>query len=236
MSARRYAATAAVLGLGAPLGLLAVRHLVRRSGGTFLADAAEDVECDLPTYVYVTVSTVIAFGALGFVLGHRADQLARLSRTDPLTGLGNARELAERFDGECARSRRHGTPLSLLLLDLDHLKGINDRRGHTMGDVALLELAEALRSDLRRSDVAARLGGDEFALLAPATSGDAALALAERIRTRVGAISSVGATVSVGVATREAGAEPCSPRDLTERADRALYRAKDGGRNRVETG
>jgi diguanylate cyclase (GGDEF)-like protein len=186
-----------------------------------------------PTYVYVTVSTVAVFALFGYVLGRQADALVRLSRTDSLTGLGTPRAFEERLAHETARASRYGEPLSLLALDVDGLKRINDAHGHHGGDLALRAVARALRSGARGSDIAARIGGDEFALLAPSTPSDAATALAERVRAQVAAQGLDGLSVSIGVATVQ-GPE-AAPIRLRVAADRALYEAKRRGRDRVVT-
>jgi diguanylate cyclase (GGDEF)-like protein len=226
-----YAAAAVALALGAPVGLIAVR----------LADTApsaavvrEEVRRDRSTYAYVTLSTMVVFALFGYVLGRQADALVRLSRTDSLTGLGNARSFDEHFAQETERAARYGEPLSLLALDLDGLKRINDAHGHRGGDVALQAVAQALQRGARASDVAARIGGDEFVLLAPSTSSAAATALAERVRALVAAAGLDGLSVSVGVATMEGGGG--APSRLREAADGALYEAKRRGRDRVVTG
>jgi diguanylate cyclase (GGDEF)-like protein len=228
-----YAATAAVLAAGAPAGLLVVRAVGR--GGASPAWAASEIAADAATFAYVTLSTLTAFLAFGYLLGRHADRLLALSRTDPLTGLGNARVLTEKLAEEVERGRRYRRPLSLLLIDVDGLKTINDRGGHVAGDAALVRVAEALRAAARRTDLPARWGGDEFALVAPEATAEAAFNLGERVRTLAG----VGAdatrpplTVSVGVATIGGRAHDTVD-GLREKADAALYAAKTRGRNCV---
>jgi diguanylate cyclase (GGDEF)-like protein len=199
-----------LLALGAPTGLSVVR--------TFAGDRA--------TYVYVTLSTAIVFAAFGYVLGMQADRLLALSRIDPLTGLLNRRAFEGRARGEVARAARHGHPLSVLLVDVDGLKQVNDRAGHGAGDAALRRVAGAIREGIREFDAAGRWGGDEFVILAPHAGRDAAVALAERVR----ALAAVTETVSTGIATLEAGE---TMEALIGRADVALYEAKRSGRNRV---
>lgn len=229
---RRLAYTLAgmFLAAGAPLGLLVVRLL--GANGLDLVGLRREVAGDLPTYLYVTLSTLVAFSLFGYALGRQADALVELSRTDPLTGLSNPRAFEERLEEETARAARYGEPLSLLLVDVDGLKAINDRHGHRAGDLALQAVARALRSGARQSDLAARVGGDEFVLLAPSTPRPAAVALGERIRSLLAGQGIGGLTVSLGVATvekdRSSGASV-----LRETADVALYEAKRQGRNRV---
>jgi diguanylate cyclase (GGDEF)-like protein len=231
LGARRfsYALTAVVLALGAPAGLLLVRWT---GGGDHGATSfGHEVRRDLPTFLYVTLSTMIVFSAFGYVLGRQADALMEISRTDSLTGLRNHRAFEERLAEEVARAARYREPLSLLVVDVDGLKAINDRAGHRAGDLALTAVANALRAGARRIDFTARVGGDEFAVIAPRTDAAAAAALGERIRTLATEHGPWGLTVSVGVATMSDGQPPAT--FLREVADTALYAAKRAGRNRV---
>ena len=227
-----YTLIAAALAAGAPLGLMGVRLM--GTGEAHLAGMRAQLDRDAPTYIYVMVSTLAVFASFGYVLGRQADVLLDLSRTDPLTGLGNPRAFEERMEQETARAARYGEPLSLLLLDVDGLKAINDDHGHRAGDLALQAVARALHRGARETDLAARVGGDEFALLAPSTPGPAATALAERIRLLVAGERIDRLTVSLGVATAEDD-RSSDPRDLRDAADGALYEAKRKGRNRVVT-
>jgi diguanylate cyclase (GGDEF)-like protein len=227
----RYAGLGAFLALGAPLGLLALRAARARE----ISDAwlADEVSCDAATYLYVAVSTMLAFSLFGFALGRQADRLRDLSRTDPLTALLNRRALQDRFEEEFARAARHRLSLSVLLVDVDGLKELNDREGHREGDAALQETAAALRRGSRITDVCARWGGDEFVVLAPDTDRGEALHLAERVRLTAGLNRSEGLTVSIGVATRDPARPHSSADALMSDADGALYEAKRLGRNRV---
>ena len=132
-------------------------------------------------YGYLLAATVALTTVLGWIVGRKEDLLEALSVTDPLTGLANRRRLLAAFADELNRSARYGTPLALLLIDLDRLKEINDRRGHAQGDRALQLVAESLRRSCRATDLAARTGGDEFLVLAVNTSAGEALALAHRV-------------------------------------------------------
>ncbi|WP_243089403.1 GGDEF domain-containing protein [Thermus neutrinimicus] len=156
--------------------------------------------------------------------------------TDPLTGLRNRRYLDLVLERELFRVRRYGRPLSLMILDLDHFKQVNDRYGHPVGDRVLETLAHCLEGQLRQSDRAVRLGGEEFAILLAETPLAQAVRLAGRVRQAVAALKVppvAGLSVSIGVA--EARPED-SPLSLLKRADEALYQAKRRGRNRVEVG
>lgn len=165
--------------------------------------------------------------------------------TDPLTELHNRRYLDRRLDEELARASRYRQPLSCLFIDADHFKRINDNHGHQVGDQALRELANRIRSQLRASDVATRFGGEEFALLLPQTCLSEALMLAERIRLEVNSNpiplddgAELRLSVSIGVSEalpmlgkshhKELGCH------LLANADQALYMAKAKGRNRIE--
>ncbi|MBS1139791.1 MAG: diguanylate cyclase with sensor [Proteobacteria bacterium] len=162
-----------------------------------------------------------------------------LSQTDSLTGLFNSRHLHEQLPGELERTARYGRPLSLLVLDCDNFKSVNDCYGHLGGDKVLQNLATAIRQCLRRSDLAFRYGGEEFVVLLPETDILAATAIAERLRelfagieTHVPSGYAVRCTVSIGVAECMAGDDEAS---LVRRADEACYVAKERGKNCVVT-
>jgi diguanylate cyclase (GGDEF)-like protein len=225
-----YASAGLLLSAGAPVGLFLVRLAAGRASPWLFAEewAREGL-----TYAYVTLSTATVFAAFGAVLGGRADELTHLATVDGLTRLPNRRGLMARLESEVSRSRRYGQPLSILLVDLDHLKRINDRRGHDAGDDALRRVGDAIRFGCRTTDVAGRWGGDEFLVLAPSTPLDEARRLGERIRDSVAGLGGlVPLTVSVGIAST-VGAPAASPPDLLRRADAALYAAKRRGRNQV---
>jgi diguanylate cyclase (GGDEF)-like protein len=229
----RHALLGAALALGAPLGLLALRSV--RAGEASPSRLLNEIASDVWTYAYVTVSTLVVFSLYGLALGRMASRLYDLSSRDPLTRLRNRRALQERLEEEFARSVRYGSPLSMLLLDLDGLKALNDQYGHRRGDDALVRVAAAIHTSSRATDMGARWGGDEFAILAPNTGREEAMQLAERIRTLAagGAPSSGTVTVSAGVATLDAERRAATPNELVRAADSALYEAKHNGRNRV---
>jgi diguanylate cyclase (GGDEF)-like protein len=164
-------------------------------------------------------------------------QTLELMTQDPLTALLNRRELQERFAAELAFARRHGTPLAVLLMDIDRFKHINDEYGHLVGDIVLREAASTLTRALRTEDVFARYGGDEFALAVRGIERSGVEALAERMRASVqdmtlgGSSGELKITVSLGVAML--APDHADVDDLMADADKALYRAKELGRNRV---
>ncbi|HTR78652.1 MAG TPA: diguanylate cyclase [Gemmatimonadaceae bacterium] len=171
----------------------------------------------------------------------RADnrRLEALATTDPLTRVLNRRALVDRLSIEVDRARRFASTLTLLLIDVDYFKLINDTAGHLAGDDVLKQLAALLADAVRRVDIVARYGGEEFVLILPETSLEGGLVFAERLRERVasrtfdiGAEQALHLTVSVGVATFPS-ARVESVEDLFARGDEALYRAKSGGRNLV---
>jgi diguanylate cyclase (GGDEF)-like protein len=169
-------------------------------------------------------------------------RLREQAQTDGLTGLANRRHFQDRLSAETSRSRRHGTPMALVLLDIDHFKQVNDRYGHQAGDLVLQHVASVVQDSCRPYDLAARYGGEEIAILAPQTDTPAAAKLAERLRqaiaktaVSVGAGVTVGVTVSAGVASLDPeDVGSTSPDDLLRRVDAALYGAKRAGRDRIE--
>ncbi len=164
-------------------------------------------------------------------------RLYEVAHLDSLTGLPNRRLMVERLQQEWAAYKRRLIPLSLILLDIDHFKLVNDMHGHDSGDTVLTRIAQILRQEIRAEDTVARMGGEEFLVLSPNTNGSAALDLAERMRIRVaaevfsgaGRSWSVTASFGVGVAEQEMSDWGA----VFKRADRALYQAKAEGRNRV---
>ncbi len=162
-----------------------------------------------------------------------------LSVTDDLTHLYNSRYLNLVLRRETKRASRNGRPLSLLFIDLDGFKTVNDTHGHLFGSRALVEAAAVIRSSARETDVVARFGGDEFALVLPDTGGEGSFAVGERIREKVAAHKflagdglDIHLTVSVGVATLPDVA--ASSEELVQAADKAMYRVKDSGKNGIQ--
>ncbi len=164
--------------------------------------------------------------------------LARLSTIDALTGLRSRRYVKELLSIEFLRARRYGTPLSVLMADLDHFKEVNDRYGHPAGDAVLQGVAERLLRSLRATDSAGRYGGEELLVVLPQNDRNGGVVLAERWRLSVeNAVylgseqETISVTISIGVAEYSEAFE--TPDDLVAAADKALYRAKEEGRNQT---
>jgi len=176
---------------------------------------------------------------LDLIVRNRA--LSEISARDALTGLYNRWYLIEKIESEINRSLRHGSPMALLMLDIDHFKNVNDTYGHTAGDQVLKIVARLLKESCRVYDVPGRYGGEEFCLLLPETELGSTPTVAERIRHRLETTQmvitegSVVVTASIGIAGVDATSlDPVlSPGALIDRADRALYSAKNHGRNCV---
>lgn len=165
------------------------------------------------------------------------DQLCSLTMEDPLTGLFNRRYFEHRLRLEGRHALRSYRPLSVMMIDVDEFKKLNDRFGHVAGDHALRAIADAIRGALRATDeVTSRLGGEEFAVLMPDTNADGIVVAAERVRAAVESCQAAGrprVTVSIGTATLDPAVRPIPPDEILDRADRALYDAKEHGRNLV---
>ncbi|HEX6975788.1 MAG TPA: GGDEF domain-containing protein [Vicinamibacterales bacterium] len=177
-------------------------------------------------------------GAIAIENALRVQRAEALSVTDDLTQLYNSRYLSQVLRRETKRASRSGRPLSLLFVDLDGFKGINDTHGHLFGSRALVEAAGVIRTSARETDMVARFGGDEFALILPDTGSEGAVSVGERVRDRIAAFSFLQAdglnirlTVSVGVATLPDVA--ASADGLIQAADQAMYWVKDHGKNGI---
>jgi diguanylate cyclase (GGDEF)-like protein len=160
-----------------------------------------------------------------------------MASTDSLTGAANRRRLLEALDIETGRAKRNGLPVSLLALDIDHFKHVNDTWGHQVGDQVLRDLVLNVKKTMRPHDILGRIGGEEFMVLLPDTPQAAAATLAERIRKQVEGMvvthpqGALNITVSIGVA--EFGKDGEAADQVIKAADDRLYRAKHEGRNRV---
>ena len=221
------------LALGSPLGWLLLSGDVAHPITALAAQPG--------LYLYLALGTALAFAVFGLVLGRFSDRLAAqntqldaLSRTDALTQLPNVRAFREALVRESTRTTRTGEPLSLVMVDLDHFKRVNDTHGHAVGDLVLAHAAKQLAGAVRAIDVVGRVGGEEFAILCPGADANEAASVAERARallerTPVSVASGlIPVTASFGVATLHQ-----SPDSLFPAADAALYEAKRTGRNRV---
>ncbi|WP_248324230.1 MULTISPECIES: sensor domain-containing diguanylate cyclase [unclassified Caballeronia] len=169
-----------------------------------------------------------------------SDELTRLLTTDHLTGAVNRAHFFKLAEKELARTRRLGKELSVVMIDADHFKRINDTAGHQAGDLVLTQIVQKAKAHLRSIDLLARLGGEEFCLMLPGTSREEALVIAERVRATIAdteidtGAGPIRVTVSAGIASLS-DATSCVT-DLLAAADKALYAAKAAGRNRVELG
>lgn len=161
-------------------------------------------------------------------------RLELLAQTDPLTGLLNRRSFVDRLEAELARSDRDQARLSVLVLDVDDFKAVNDRHGHIVGDSVLESVGWVLQQSVGASDLAARLGGDEFCVALVDCEPDDARMIAERIRRRIAAVASPRISASIGVAS--ATPEDRNVADLIARVDERMYRAKLAGKNHVDAG
>jgi diguanylate cyclase (GGDEF)-like protein len=188
-----------------------------------------------------TLRRVIAPAALALALDAVREQSrahAHAAVIDPVSGLFNRRYFQIRLQEEMQRAGRQGTMVGLLMLDIDNFKGLNDQFGHVVGDTVIRDVAEIVRQSVRRFDVCARFGGDEFVVIMGDADEQRLRAVAERIRRRIdayrpadGRMSGVATTVSIGVTLTS----DRPPQEVVERADQALYAAKNAGKNRVVT-
>ncbi|HZH43902.1 MAG TPA: GGDEF domain-containing protein [Lysobacter sp.] len=219
--------------------LLHALFLTLRAGYVVLGPASAGTFTHDPVQVAFFVFTMAFVSALALSMAllmfrSQESELQWLVLRDPLTGLYNRRSLGEHAAREVAHSRRYGTPLALVVFDIDHFKQINDSRGHMAGDEAIAAIAQHVASTLRGSDAAFRLGGEEFLLLLPCTGIEGAATVAERLRASLATtpLQALGmpVTASFGVTALLPGEEWAS---ALRRADEAMYRAKREGRNRV---
>lgn len=183
--------------------------------------------------VNASYASIVALGTDITTEVDMARRLEQLAVEDQLTGLTNRRGAEQLLKREVARSRRHGSPLSVVLFDIDRFKSINDTHGHETGDLVLSKVARTIAAQLRDSDVAARWGGEEFLAILPATALEAARICAERVRAQVAKLSfpfEGVVTISGGVSEISAIEQAT---DAIARADALLYQAKRSGRNRV---
>jgi len=226
----RFAIGGLALALAAAFGAPAVAHALSYS----LKIPLE------PTLVAVSFVVSFVFIGAGWALGRRVDKLAEEARRDPVTRVGNRRQWEESIEEEVERARSAKMPLSLMMVDVDNLKKLNDAAGHHAGDIALGVVGDVLNDTCRSRDVASRFGGDEFALLLPRTKASEAMVVAERIRSelarrRIDLAAPLDTLLSVSIGVCDLASAPlATPEGILEAADRALYAAKEAGRDRVE--
>jgi len=243
--------------IAAPIGWLVLQ--IPSRGLWSAAEVVQQIQSNGLLYAYMAVGTGAVIGVAGYFLGRAFDEVIRerqeaqvqankmeglnlrleaMSVTDDLTGMYTRRYFFDRCEEYLRAARRHGLPLSLMMIDIDHFKRVNDDFGHQIGDKVLREVASLVHGALRASDICARYGGEEFVILLPYTEEGEALTLAHRlletvachlfpVREDVGQI-----TISVGLSCLDMD-HPVGVEALISRADGALYRAKREGRNRV---
>lgn len=204
-------------------------ELLREGANDFLAKPMLEEE------LAVRVRNIVHIKQLLDQTAGQRDHLRRLALTDQLTGVYNRHYLAEVAARRIGEAERHGIPLTMLTLDLDHFKSINDQHGHETGDVVLAETAAVIRGSCRQGDVIARTGGEEFVLLLLNMKADIARGFAERLRQRIEDAHPAGVpvTVSIGMISTDGESTGASFESLFKSADAALYEAKRTGRNRV---
>jgi diguanylate cyclase (GGDEF)-like protein len=227
---RSFPLLGASLALGVPGGLLLTSALVAGRMPTASWVQAEMGRFAV-TYTYLTLSSVAALAVLAHWCGRSLDRLLLLSNTDPLTGLLNRRRFDERVAEEAKRGSRYRHASSILFVDIDRLKVINDSFGHKAGDRALLEVSQILSKNTRAIDAVARVGGDEFAVLLPQTSASQTWALSQRILADVARCRDTldrPLAVSIGISELKPTTDAESD-GLLASADAALYRAKAAG-------
>jgi diguanylate cyclase (GGDEF)-like protein len=229
---------------GVPIIMLTVESALKEKVASLEAGADDYLpkpynEIELNARIYAALRTK----ALQDELREKNRQLEELlaqvelqSITDPLTGLRNRRYVETILEKELAKWKRYGTPLTCLMVDVDHFKKINDQHGHHAGDAALKGLAELLTRSLREADTAARWGGEEFLILLPQTEITAASVPAFKILRavsdwRLAQLQGLQVTVSIGIASADVTTD--TPAKLVRAADHALYEAKNKGRNRI---
>ena len=182
-----------------------------------------------------TLSAYAAHAAIALSNARLVARLERQAAEDPLTGLANQRAFHDTCAAEFSRAQRAGSAVSIIMLDLDRFKEINDAHGHPYGDQILLGVADALRSSIRQHDMAARMGGEEFAILLPDADEAAAHEIAERVRAKVAQMPVLDSTLSCSAGLATGSPVDTSPADLLALADSALYAAKRLGRDRTVT-
>jgi diguanylate cyclase (GGDEF)-like protein len=212
---------------GAVLGCTLVVTITAVAGRSSNREAAIGAAAFLAAIVVAGLLTRIRYRA-------RVAEIERLATRDPLTGLANRRVLDETLPREIARSRRTLTPLSAIVVDVDHFKGVNDRHGHQTGDAVLRSVGATLEQNTKGYDVVVRLGGDEFAVLLPGCSAPDAAQVAERLLLRT-VVEAHGHPVTISAGHATLTPEMADGAALLAAADAGLYAAKRAGRSRAAT-
>jgi two-component system, cell cycle response regulator len=212
------------------------------TNGTFINDVLLERATPLRDRNYLRVGNCIfKYLTGGNIEADYHEEIYRLTITDGLTDISNHRYLVDFLDRELARSIRHERPLSVLMFDLDKFKSVNDTYGHLCGDYVLRELSSRIKKFVRREDLFARYGGEEFTIVLVETGMPMAQEAAERIRATIADKpfrfdnTDLKLTVSLGISFTPGGENGLTPAELLKRADTNLYRAKQNGRNRVES-
>ena len=225
----QWLALGAFLSLGAPGGLWLLQTMLPSTTSFFWV-----------AFIYSAVATLIFFSLFGYASGWFMDRLEFLAFHDTLTRLYNRRYLLQQLQETIALSHRYHQSFSLIMLDLDYFKKVNDRFGHAVGDQTLRAVSQVIRQMCRNTDIPARYGGEEFLIVCPNTANKESHHLAERIRQKVAelSISELGfpgpQTISLGVLS---SSEQKIPLDtLLQKVDEAMYQAKHQGRNQVVIG
>lgn len=219
-----------LLAMGAPLGWIALQYLVGRA-------PFSEAYFDPLLYFYMTVATAVVFSILGYVIGRRESLITDMALTDGLTALYNKRYYKTRLEQEFNRLQRHGTRMAVVQVDLDHFKLVNDTWGHQAGDEVLKNVASVIMANCRRNEIAARVGGEEISIIASDSGLEEAEKLANRLKAALDKTTSswqgeaIRVTASFGVA--EAHAKMENAWVVFQQADKALYQAKQNGRDQV---
>ncbi|MDO8493772.1 MAG: GGDEF domain-containing protein [Deltaproteobacteria bacterium] len=191
--------------------------------------------------IQISSNTIFKFAYQDNIENIYHKELYKMAVIDPVCGIFNKRYFLDRFNEEFNHAKRSGAPLSLLMMDLDHFKKINDTHGHLAGDFCLAHIAETIKKIVRLSDIFARYGGEEFVLLLRETDEKGAWQMGERIRKLAEKnpanfeATPVPITVSVGLSTLQEGDEFLSPEAMLEKADHYLYQSKKNGRNKTSS-
>lgn len=222
-----------VVSIGAPSVWLGVRLL---SGRNLNAELSNNIA----VYLYMLFGACFVFALFGWHVGSQEERLKSQALHDDLTGLYNARFFTERLSEEIVALKRRGTLLALILIDLDHFKSINDEYGHVFGNKVLRKFGGTLKTICRASETMYRIGGDEFCIIMPSCGWEEAHAAASRLLAHIHTLTirsnqskSVRLTVSLGIAVTSKD-EQLNVKDLLRRADKAIYKAKAKGRDRIE--